>query len=268
MTNKRLSFSIAIAASLAVNGFGINVKAASVEQVVAFDQFYRDEVQTTEIPTIPEKLNYSPNTQLLSKYIPSGRGGAPGKRKDTGSRPLCPAFKKPFTAFIPANNLGETVSKHPTFWLYVPYQSVSVELILKDEKTKDTVYTTKFQVKNGQGIVSFRMPENAPSLELNKQYRWRFDLFCNPTSESDFLSVNGVVQRVPMPSGLENSLKKASPLERINLYGKNGLWYETFKELAELRRSKPQDAKIAAEWASLLNDPSVQLKEMVPERVK
>jgi Domain of Unknown Function (DUF928) len=248
MTNNRLSFSMAIAASLAVNGIGINVKAATIE------------------------INHSTNKQhsivnyiLLSKYIPPGSGGAPGKRGDAGSRPSCPAFKKPFTAIIPGNNLGQTVSKHPTFWLYVPYQSVDVKLILKDENTKDKVYERKFQVKNGPGIVSIKMPEDAPSLELNKKYRWRFDLFCNQT---DSLSVNGVVQRVAMPSGLENSLKKASPLERINLYGKNSLWYETFTELAELRRRNPKDAKIAAEWASLLKDESVVLDDMVAERVK
>ncbi len=40
-------------------------------------------------------------------------------------------------------------------------------------------------------------------------------------------------------------------MQRVELYAANGLWYET-TALAELRRDRPGDAEIAAEWKELL----------------
>ncbi|NES24491.1 MAG: DUF928 domain-containing protein [Symploca sp. SIO3E6] len=191
--------------------------------------------------------------------------GAPGDREDAGSRPGCPKQEKPFTALVPATNLGVTVAAYPTFWLYMPYRSGSVELVLEDEDTKNRVYQTRFQVKDGAGIISFRLPETAPPLEIGKKYRWRFFFFCKPARESDFLAVNGVIKREPLTAMLRSQLEQVSPRERVALYAKNGWWHETFTELAELRRAKPQDSSLAANWAKLLKHPLVGLDEIVSE---
>jgi hypothetical protein len=200
------------------------------------------------------------------EYEPPPRG-APGDRKDGGRRRFCPETRKPFTALGPATNWGETVAEHPTFWLYVPYQSASVELVLYDEENNYTdPYRTTFQVTEGPGIISFRLPPTAPLLKVGRMYRWQFFFFCNPTSQSDFLSVSGVVVRVEPSSKLMSQLEAAkTPRERVIVYAKNGLWHETLSELAELRRANPQDAELATDWAALLQHPVVRLEEMVSE---
>jgi hypothetical protein len=202
------------------------------------------------------------------EYEPPPRG-APGDRKDGGRRRFCPETQKPFTALVPATNWGETVAEHPTFWLYVPYQSGSFELVLHDEENnqKDP-YRTKFQVTKGPGIISVRLPQTVPPLEVGKIYRWQFFFFCNPASQSNFLYVSGVVVRVRPSSKLMNQLEAAkTPRERVIVYAKNGLWHETLTELAEIRRTNPQDAELATDWAALLQHPVVRLDEMVSEHL-
>ncbi|MDJ0708677.1 MAG: DUF928 domain-containing protein [Leptolyngbyaceae cyanobacterium MO_188.B28] len=128
--------------------------------------------------------------------------GAPGDRKDAGSRPFCPQSDSPFTALVPVTNLGFTTAQYPTFWLYTLYSSGVIELVLMDENTKNTVYQTQFQVTEGPGIISFKLPDTAPSLEIDKKYRWTFDFLCN--APSDALSVTGVILRKSLTSTLQN----------------------------------------------------------------
>ena len=203
---------------------------------------------------------------LAAKFEPPN-DGAPGGRSDSGSRPGCPQSTKPFTALVPATNLGKTISERPNFWLYIPYQSGAVELVLKDENTKNNVYKTRFQVTKGQGIVSFRLPETAPPLENGKKYRWQFYFFCNPASESDYLVVDGVVMRESMSSTLKSQLETATPQQRIDLYAANGYWYDTLTELAQQRLANPQDVKLVTQWAELLRHPFVRLENLVDEPV-
>ena len=190
--------------------------------------------------------------------------GAPGDRKDAGSRPFCPQSDTSFTALVPVTNLGFTAAEYPTFWLYVPYSSGAVELVLKDENTKDTVYQTQFQAPDGPGIVGFRLPDTAPPLEIGKKYRWTFDFLCHLSTQSDVLSVTGVILRSPLTSTLQNQLSIASPQQRVVLYAQQGLWYETLTELARLRLANPQDAELAAMWSSLFQNPWVGLPEIAP----
>jgi hypothetical protein len=202
------------------------------------------------------------------EYEPPPRG-APGSRQDGGRRPFCPVAKKPFTTLVPATNWGETVAEHPTFWLYVPYQSGSVELVLHDEENNYTdPYRTTFQVMKGPGIVSLRLPQTAPPLKVGRMYRWHFFFFCNPANQYDFLAANGIIFRVTPSLPLISQLEAVkTPRERIILYAKYGLWHETLTELAELRRANPQDAELTADWAALLQHPVVRLDEMVSEHL-
>lgn len=189
--------------------------------------------------------------------------GAPGRREDAGSRPGCPAPTGSFSALIPATNFGKTAAENPTFWLYSPYPSGSVEFILEDEISKEQVYKTTFQANNGPGIINYRLPETAPSLEIGKKYRWRFFFFCNAANQADFLSVNGVIVRDTLPPEIQNKLENASPIERANLYGANGFWYEMVTELATLHSTQSNNPEIATAWTDLLQHPTVRLEKML-----
>lgn len=191
----------------------------------------------------------------------------PDDREGSGSRTSCPPVDKPLTALI-ASQINRTISAHPTFWFYVPYSSElprEVEFFLLDEEEKE-LYKTVVHIANTPGIISFRLPESAPPLEMGKQYLWQFSYRCNPRIRAEDDYVAGMVKRVATNGELMSQLEAAkTPLERVELYAKNGLWYETLTTLAELRRDNPRDEEIAAEWRELMR--SIGLEHLADEPI-
>ena len=160
--------------------------------------------------------------QVLA-YEPPPRG-APGDRKDAGSR-----APHNFLALIPATNIGLTAIAHPTFWLYLPASlpdDIPFEFVLRDEQ-QEVVFRTVFELEKAAGIASFSLPQNSPSLETGKKYQWCF--FCGKISR------HGWVERVAMKPEILAQLETASLRERVFLLAKHGLWYETLTELVALR---------------------------------
>ncbi|MGB5899475.1 MAG: DUF928 domain-containing protein [Geitlerinemataceae cyanobacterium] len=197
------------------------------------------------------------------EFVPPN-DGAPDDRGDAGSRTSCPSSDRSFQALIPATNIGLTLSEFPLFWLYLPYPVSSpytVGFILRDETTKDEIYHTEFQIDRGEGIVSFRLPEDAPPLEKGRKYRWRFDFFCNDDT-GDFVSDNGVILRTAIESEVPTSIA-----DKIEVYARNGIWHELLTELIQLRCVNPEDPDIVAEWRKLLQHPVVRLEDFVSEPI-
>lgn len=206
------------------------------------------------------------NLETYSKnweFVPPN-DGAPDDRDDAGSRTSCPEVDLSFQALIPATNLGLTLEEFPVFWLYIPYPISSphtIGFILRDETTKDQIYHTEFQVDRGEGIVSFRLPEDAPPLEADRKYRWRFDFFCNDDT-GNFVSDNGVI----LQTSIESELPGDSA-DKIEVYAQNGIWHELLTELIQLRCVNPENAEITAEWSKLLQHPVVRLDDFVSEPI-
>lgn len=160
--------------------------------------------------------------QVLA-YDPPARG-APGDRKDAGSRD-----PHNFLALIPATNLGLTAIAHPTFWLYLPTSlpdDIPFEFVLRDEQ-QEVVFRTVFELEKSAGIASFSLPPNSPPLETGKKYQWGF--LCGNISR------HGWVERVEMKPEILVQLETASLRQRVLLFAKQGLWYETLTELVALR---------------------------------
>lgn len=208
----------------------------------------------------------SPNSAIATEFEPPDPE-PPDDREGSGSRTSCPPVEKPLTALI-ASQVNYTLSGHPTFWFYVPYPSDlprEVEFVLLDERETE-VYKTIVPISDTPGIVSFRLPESVPPLEIGKPYLWQFSYRCNPRIRAEDDYVEGMVQRVAADSALISELEAATtPLQRVELYAANGLWHETLTTLAELRRDNPGDADIAAEWTELLE--SIGLGHLANEAI-
>lgn len=155
---------------------------------------------------------------------------------------------------MPENQGGLTVADRPTFFVYVPETSAKTVLfVLKDEtETEDYYYQKTIPIARTAGIISVKLPSDAPAMEIGKRYRWSFVLLCGGDLRPDSPGIEGQIQRVAENPALSNQLKNSSLLERAALYGKDGLWYDTLTSLAELRRSQPQDTTLAATWEDLL----------------
>ncbi|MEW6492878.1 MAG: DUF928 domain-containing protein [Cyanobacteriota bacterium] len=210
--------------------------------------------------------SFSPSVRAEKPRSDTGRQGLPGRRVGGGTRGDCYLGEKTLTALIPQNNIGLTVSAHPTFFFYVPQSSNAqlVEFVLRDENDQ-LVYEKQLRTNGPSGIVSFSLPEAIASepLKVNQKYHWYFSMICNPQNRAHDVSVDGWVQRVEPTPTLTRELEAVTLPERAALYAEAGFWHDALTTLAQLRYSRPYDWALAAQWAQLLQ--SVGLDELAQE---
>ena len=238
-------------------------------------------------PTLPGRGN--PDGRTFgggTNVFPAPSEIAPGSRTGEASRSrgVCPRVTTPLTALMPVTKgtssgqsasttpttlesvYGLTVAERPTFWFYVPYPLTSsrpLEFVLQDEKGNE-VYQTQF-TESGTvpGVVGLQLPPTVDPLEVGKRYQWFFLIYCNP-EEPTF--VEGWVERVELNPTLKNQLDQATtPQQKAAVYAEAGVWFEALTILAELRRQKPNDQALNAQWLELLQ--SVGLEAIATEPV-
>lgn len=156
---------------------------------------------------------------------------------------------KVMIALVPPSQQGRTVSARPTFFVYLP-PTVSKEILftLLDEEGNEH-YQTRLKISGEGGIVSVTLPQDAPELEIGKNYVWFFepiqpDGIVRP---SNYVAT-GWVKRVETTG----STASTSPVDEATALGKAGIWYDTLNILAQAIRSQPGNASLAKEWQELL----------------
>ena len=212
---------------------------------------------------------------------PVADNGAPGgRRQGAGSYSLCKVTNQqtglpPLIAIMPEIPIeaatksktyvwGKTALDHPSFWFYVAYPANSyVEFILQDE-AENEIYQTSFSLDKTPGIVSLSLAKDKASLETGKSYHWYFNIMCNREDTTDDF-VEGWVERVELNPVINSQLESVKPLERVFIYAKNGLWYDTLTNLDRLRQTEPANQAIAAIWTDLLQQ--VGLDEISQEPI-
>ncbi|OCR00661.1 hypothetical protein BCD67_11855 [Oscillatoriales cyanobacterium USR001] len=237
-------------------------------------------------PTIV--VSQSPLIHLNQIQFTPPEESAPALARRQESRSRCPCYNSinSLTALLPPTSLALTTADRPTFFLYVPHataksvdkkdnygcnktvtnmnlrESFEVEFELVDER-ENKLYQTVFTIAGTPGIISFTLPKNAPTLELNKYYKWYFEIICDREDRSGDSVVSGWTRRVEINPTLAKDLANAAPINRPAIYAQSGLWHDTITSLAELRKSNPQDSHLANAWAELLN--SVGLEKISQE---
>ncbi len=236
---------------------------------------------TSEIKAQSRLSNRDETVKVSFNPPPVADNGAPGgRRKGAGSHSLCEVVnpKKdiaPLIALMPKISIktgtksknyvwGKTALNHPTFWFYVAYSAnIYVEFILQDE-AENEIYQTTFPLNNKPGIVSLTLPKDKITLETGKSYHWYLNIMCDPEhTTNDF--VEGWVEKVELNPVINHQLASVQSLERVSIYAKNELWYDTLTNLDRLRQIDPANKAIANIWTDLLQQ--VGLDEISQEPV-
>lgn len=195
--------------------------------------------------TSQQKLNFKPPSR-----------GAPGNRNDAGSR----SPTNVFLPLIPKNNKGLTISSRPTFWVYIfpsfSCDKVGFTLLDKGGETDNIFYQTQLEIPQHKGLIEFSLPDNVPSLAIGESYRWIFSCGANARY--------GEIERIRLSEPLAQKINQINELQQIELLGSNGIWYELLTNLIHLRMSFPEDKNLKQIWHDLLQDPSVELEELIP----
>ena len=158
-----------------------------------------------------------------------------------------------FSALLPASTQGLTAASHPTILAYLPETDAQkVFFSWRDENDQDH-YQTILPITNRSGIISLNLPENAPPLEVGKNYQWAIAIMCNDRLQPDSPMVQGQVKRVELASAVQSRLDNDISLNNAAIYGETGLWYETVATLAQLKKAQPNNHNLALNWSNLLS---------------
>ncbi|AFY41523.1 DUF928 domain-containing protein [Nostoc sp. PCC 7107] len=191
----------------------------------------------------------------------------PNQDRNGASVPVpnqCLSGKIPLTALIPESQLGLTTLSNPALFFYVPQTSApELELVVQNE-TEQEVYIQKYKPNNKAGIISIRLPVN--SLAVNKQYKWKLSVICNPTDKSQNKVVAGLIQRVLPELQLVKKLQQATRQERTGLYAAAGIWHDALATVAQRRYLFPHNPEIVSDWEELLTTPDVRLNQQIVQQ--
>jgi hypothetical protein len=164
-------------------------------------------------------------------------------------------------ALMPNTKIGLTVAPKPTFLFLVSKTSVQeAQFNLFNETGEKFIYSKTFPLTNTGDIISFTLPDDAPALEVGKEYQWEVVVNCDPDDSASNPRVRMAIKRVEPSSTLASKLVEAQQNERPDLYAQEGIWIDALSTLAKLRMNNPNDAELKEEWTSLLE--SVGLEEI------
>lgn len=240
--------------------------------------FILHDTSMSKAQTARRNQNRSQKTQVSMAFEPPPGQGMPTRTAAGGSRGTCPDVQQlstNLTALVPnliqpqemgPDMRGLTVEPKPTLFFYLPALVGSeVAFSLKDENGFD-LYQTTLPIPQNPGIVSIKMPEDAPSLEVGETYRWSFGIVCETFRAGNIpevVFVSGEIQRIQPDDDLSQKLAQAQPLEQAAIYAKYGIWFESLATLATLRQQQPENFTLASHWRELLD--SVGLEEVADQ---
>jgi hypothetical protein len=210
----------------------------------------------------------------------------PGYRTELTYRCGATYYQPPFTALIPENLLTKTAQDLPTFFWYIPYQSIQEAefTLVKDLDIKSmvnpdcigcfnadlmdledfqqlgqVVYHTTIPLAGVPGIIRFTVPftQNLPALEIGQRYFWQLKLVPedyknSPKPEEPLPVVNGWIQRINLHPILRSQLNQSSLQVRTGIYANYGIWNDVLTTLAELSCSNRNSPTSSIEWQSAL----------------
>ena len=219
--------------------------------------------------SLPNQQNIQQTQIIFNDPTPPSQGSPSGRQQGGASRGPCRKFEG-LRALVPVKNgivWGKTTSDRPTFWFYLPNQlttQTQIEFVLQDS-ADNYVYHTRFTAPQTQsGLINLPIPANSKPLEVGKTYSWSLSVYCDPSKPSSSVFVTGTIQRVSPDAALQNRLQGATPMEQVNLYAANGIWFDALNILANLYRTHSEQRSVTTAWASLLQQVNLANLSQMP----
>jgi hypothetical protein len=156
------------------------------------------------------------------------------------------------TALVPLNGTGATTSTHPTFWIYLPETTARKILLSVMEENPDGAIKhhgqTAFPIPPQSGLISLKLPDETPPLEIGKTYKWAVILMCGKSLHPNDPAIEARINRInaSIPNQPENPVKKAI------WFGQQGIWYDFLESLFQAKRANPNDQSVKTDWKNVL----------------
>ena len=146
------------------------------------------------------------------------------------------------TAIAPINYNGLTTISHPTFWLDLPETSARQAILLIKEGSNSnwhqlaTHSQQSINVEGKAGIIGIKLAQDAPALEIGKNYQWVVTLVCSDRPDPNDPLVAAGIKRVDAQI-TTNVPTTSTQLDRASLYAEKGIWYDALAILVAEKSS-------------------------------
>jgi hypothetical protein len=180
---------------------------------------------TLTVSLLSLKLLYTPTA--LAAYIPPANQEPASDKSINAGRRGCPTVKIPLTVLASKKYVGWTASTRPSFALFV---SDAFEVDFKiyefadnDKLSKKIIHTQKTSTPGK--IMTISPFNNKPPLEVGKKYLWQAAIKC----PGAYFVQSAEFRVKPISSALRKQIDNTQDkLKKVELYAKNGLWYDSF----------------------------------------
>ncbi len=150
--------------------------------------------------------------------------------------------------------IPQTISERPTIYFRIPkFRGLVTFRLYKDKDAALSIqgkgYEKKFDINNDEGIIAFKLPDDAPILEVGQIYIWRMHF----SSLEQSANIEGSVRRILPSKQLTEELSKSSKvIDRAVSLAKEGIWFEMLQVLAEAQTAVPSNAEVRNAWVEIL----------------
>ena len=178
-------------------------------------------------PTIVAQTPDSNSTPQIYRPRKREKASHPSPlRKSGASRGGCPQkLESSITLIVPEDHTPLTVSPHPTFiWHQEQEVSLPVKFTLLEPGHRP-IYSKELTL-NKSGLIGLTLPENIPSLEIGKKYRWSVSIICNRQHPSQNPYAGAWVERVAPSMKLASGLDRGEQFCDSKAFAQAGIWYD------------------------------------------
>ena len=188
------------------------------------------------------------------RFAPPGER-APVNTVGTGSRETTDPDA---LALLPPGSYTQTTSDRPTLMLYLPETGADRAFVSVKEVDGKFHHQTQVSLAEDNGIVEVPFPQDAPALEVGRDYLWQVILLApgerlEPDTPALRITMARVEATPAVNAGGTDVLTPAIALDRAVDLAEAGLWIDTLQVLADARRSNPDNADLEKEWLDLLS---------------
>ncbi|MBD2354526.1 DUF928 domain-containing protein [Tolypothrix sp. FACHB-123] len=178
---------------------------------------------------------------------------------------VSPAGPAALIALLPENFYGTTLSERPTILVYLPASNAEEAVFSLKDEAGNTEYQMTIPVVGKSGVIAVKLPADAPTLALGKNYHWFLAIKVDGQLSPSTPYVDGWIQRIQPSAELAAAMQQEDALKRATALGKHGIWYDCVETLAGLYSAQPTDVNLSKQWEELLS--SVSLKDIVTANI-
>lgn len=164
-------------------------------------------------------------------------------------------------AVLPQSFYGTTLSERPTVMVYLPASNAKEAVFSLKDEAGNMQYQMTIPVAEKSGVISVKLPNDAPALAVGKSYQWFLALKLDGQLRPSTPYVDGWIERIQPSAELAAAMQQKDTLKQAEALGKNGVWYDCVATLAKLHADQPGNVTILKQWGELLS--SVSLEQIV-----